>query len=64
MTVASTPSSIDPQDTMFVIGAAVFTTFLSEGTSLLSSQRFHSLNRNFLVHDIQTPRVQETSSKH
>ena len=52
-------SIIDSADTFFVIGAAIFTSLLSEGISISLAY-----SRHFMVAYIQKPRVQNPHWQH
>lgn len=56
------PAIIDPTNSVFVIGAAIFTTLLTEGKRLTLLLR--QPNRDLLVFDIQEARVQAALSEH
>lgn len=55
------PAIIDPTNSVFVIGAAIFTTLLTEGKDLTLLRQ---LIRDLLVFDIQEARVQAALSEH
>ncbi len=52
------PAVVDPTDAIFVLGAAIFTSILTEGKAILTLLNPpNALFRHLLVLDLQTPRV-------